>query len=177
MKTTRSSRLALPPCVKRSRTGTFIRTAMRLFEAETRRQTRRHTANLILWQRLERNHRVHRARAVVARPPRWSSRNTARRLSHCHRPVRRETSHRAREQLRPRPRRQCSRPSRPTRRVVFVANPNNPTARRQPDELRRFVEAVPPHVLLALDEAYIELLTTRSTCCRKSAAALRPTFC
>ena len=47
----------------------------------------------------------------------------------------------------------------PNTRVIFVANPNNPTgtvvARA---ELERFVNAVPEHVLLALDEAYIEFL-------------------
>jgi histidinol-phosphate aminotransferase len=42
-------------------------------------------------------------------------------------------------------------------RIVFVANPNNPTGTRVGDEeLARFVEAVPAGVLLALDEAYIE---------------------
>jgi histidinol-phosphate aminotransferase len=47
----------------------------------------------------------------------------------------------------------------PQTRVVFVANPNNPTGTAAPPEaLRRFVDAVPPHVLLALDEAYIEFL-------------------
>lgn len=47
----------------------------------------------------------------------------------------------------------------PETRVVFVANPNNPTgtsARRE--DLARFVSAVPEHVLVALDEAYIEFL-------------------
>jgi len=47
----------------------------------------------------------------------------------------------------------------PNTRVVFVANPNNPTgttARR--DDLTRFVNAVPEHVLIALDEAYLEFL-------------------
>jgi len=44
-------------------------------------------------------------------------------------------------------------------RIVFVANPNNPTGTTvAPDALRRFVEAVPPGVLVALDEAYIEFL-------------------
>ena len=47
----------------------------------------------------------------------------------------------------------------PNTRVVFVANPNNPTGTlASKDDLRRFVDAVPPHVLLALDEAYIEFL-------------------
>jgi histidinol-phosphate aminotransferase len=47
----------------------------------------------------------------------------------------------------------------PKTRVVFVANPNNPTgtcvARKELEEL---VQAIPPHVLLAIDEAYIEFL-------------------
>src|SRR5512140_815184 len=47
----------------------------------------------------------------------------------------------------------------PNTRVVFVANPNNPTgtcARRE--DLARFVAAVPENVVVALDEAYIEFL-------------------
>ena len=47
----------------------------------------------------------------------------------------------------------------PATRVVFVANPNNPTGTTVTrEDLRRFVDAVPPHVLLALDEAYVEFL-------------------
>jgi histidinol-phosphate aminotransferase len=47
----------------------------------------------------------------------------------------------------------------PNTRVVFVANPNNPTGTlASKDELRRFVDSVPANVLLALDEAYIEFL-------------------
>lgn len=42
-------------------------------------------------------------------------------------------------------------------RVVFVANPNNPTGTWMPAaELERFVAAVPGHVIVALDEAYFE---------------------
>jgi histidinol-phosphate aminotransferase len=45
----------------------------------------------------------------------------------------------------------------PNTRLIFVANPNNPTGTSvPPDQLARFVEAVPENVLLALDEAYIE---------------------
>ena len=47
----------------------------------------------------------------------------------------------------------------PNTRVVFVANPNNPTGtivRRE--DLARFVAAVPKQVVVALDEAYIEFL-------------------
>ncbi|MGV9737247.1 histidinol-phosphate transaminase [Rhodococcus aetherivorans] len=42
-------------------------------------------------------------------------------------------------------------------RVVFVCNPNNPTgALLGKAELERFLDAVPPQVLVALDEAYFE---------------------
>jgi histidinol-phosphate aminotransferase len=47
----------------------------------------------------------------------------------------------------------------PSTRIVFVANPNNPTGTTAGrEELARFVNAVPAEVLLALDEAYIEFL-------------------
>jgi len=47
----------------------------------------------------------------------------------------------------------------PNTRIIFVANPNNPTGTvATPEALNRFVNAVPPNVLLALDEAYIEFL-------------------
>jgi len=47
----------------------------------------------------------------------------------------------------------------PNTRVVFVANPNNPTGTTAGrEDLARFVNAVPPNVLVALDEAYVEFL-------------------
>jgi len=47
----------------------------------------------------------------------------------------------------------------PNTRVVFVANPNNPTGTcAQAEDLARFVAAVPQHIVLALDEAYVEFL-------------------
>jgi histidinol-phosphate aminotransferase len=47
----------------------------------------------------------------------------------------------------------------PQTRIVFVANPNNPTGTSvSAESLARFVQAVPDHVLVALDEAYIEFL-------------------
>lgn len=47
----------------------------------------------------------------------------------------------------------------PKTRLVFVANPNNPTGTRVSNEsLDRFVRALPDHVVLALDEAYYEYL-------------------
>ncbi|KPK40861.1 MAG: aspartate aminotransferase [Gammaproteobacteria bacterium SG8_47] len=42
-------------------------------------------------------------------------------------------------------------------RVVFVANPNNPTGTwLGADSLARFIESLPPHVLVVVDEAYYE---------------------
>jgi histidinol-phosphate aminotransferase len=44
-------------------------------------------------------------------------------------------------------------------RVVFVANPNNPTGTLAPrEEVVRFVNDVPDEVLLVMDEAYVEFL-------------------
>lgn len=46
-----------------------------------------------------------------------------------------------------------------TTRIVFVANPNNPTGTLAPrEELIKFVNEVPDDVLLVMDEAYIEFL-------------------
>jgi histidinol-phosphate aminotransferase len=42
-------------------------------------------------------------------------------------------------------------------RVIFIANPNNPTGTWVPaGELRRFVSDVPPGVIIVIDEAYFE---------------------
>lgn len=42
-------------------------------------------------------------------------------------------------------------------RLIFVCNPNNPTSTVvDPDALARFVDAIPSHILVALDEAYVE---------------------
>lgn len=42
-------------------------------------------------------------------------------------------------------------------RLIFVCNPNNPTSTVvDPDALTRFVEAVPSHILIVIDEAYAE---------------------
>jgi len=47
----------------------------------------------------------------------------------------------------------------PRTRVVFVANPNNPTGTMvDAGELHDFINKIPPHVVVVLDEAYIELL-------------------
>ena len=47
----------------------------------------------------------------------------------------------------------------PDTRLVFVANPNNPTGTfLSPGEIERFLSAVPPSVVVVLDEAYNEYL-------------------
>lgn len=44
-------------------------------------------------------------------------------------------------------------------RLVFIANPNNPTGTwLPPAELRGFVEGLPEHVLVVVDEAYLEYM-------------------
>jgi histidinol-phosphate aminotransferase len=45
----------------------------------------------------------------------------------------------------------------PETRIAYLANPNNPTGTTfSADELDRFIERVPNHVMVALDEAYSE---------------------
>jgi len=45
----------------------------------------------------------------------------------------------------------------PRTRIVFIANPNNPTGTWVPAaDLHAFIAAAPPHVIVALDEAYFE---------------------
>jgi len=47
----------------------------------------------------------------------------------------------------------------PRTKIMFVANPNNPTGTLAPtEELLKLVREVPRHVLLVMDEAYIEFL-------------------
>ncbi len=47
----------------------------------------------------------------------------------------------------------------PKTRVIFVANPNNPTGTIAPkEEVIRLVESVPSDILVVIDEAYIEYL-------------------
>ena len=49
----------------------------------------------------------------------------------------------------------------PNTRVVFAANPNNPTGTVvAPEALARFVKAVPANVAVVLDEAYLEFLAS-----------------
>src|SRR5258708_9611423 len=45
----------------------------------------------------------------------------------------------------------------PDTRLVYIANPNNPTGTWvEPAALRAFIAAVPAHALVVLDEAYLE---------------------
>ena len=47
----------------------------------------------------------------------------------------------------------------PRTKLIFVANPNNPTGTLATEaELLRLIRATPPHVLIVMDEAYIEFL-------------------
>jgi histidinol-phosphate aminotransferase len=47
----------------------------------------------------------------------------------------------------------------PRTRVMFVANPNNPTGTLAPAaHVQELIDKIPDHVLLVLDEAYIEFL-------------------
>jgi histidinol-phosphate aminotransferase len=47
----------------------------------------------------------------------------------------------------------------PRTKALFVANPNNPTGTlAAPEEVRRLIETIPPHVVLIMDEAYLEFL-------------------
>ena len=55
----------------------------------------------------------------------------------------------------------------PNTRIVFVANPNNPTGTLAPrEEVIKFVNDVPDDVLLVMDEAYIEFLNDPVDWCR-----------
>ncbi|CAB4244281.1 Histidinol-phosphate aminotransferase [Methylacidimicrobium sp. AP8] len=47
----------------------------------------------------------------------------------------------------------------PNTRLIFLTSPNNPTGTRIPNgELAEFVRTIPRHVVLALDEAYVDFL-------------------
>jgi histidinol-phosphate aminotransferase len=47
----------------------------------------------------------------------------------------------------------------PRTKIIFLANPNNPTGTRIPNaDLKTFIESVPSHIAIFLDEAYHEFL-------------------
>ena len=51
----------------------------------------------------------------------------------------------------------------PKTRLIFIANPNNPTGTLlTKDALRAFIHAVPANILIVLDEAYDEYLSTEN---------------
>jgi histidinol-phosphate aminotransferase len=53
----------------------------------------------------------------------------------------------------------------PATRVMFVANPNNPTGTlASREDVERLLAEIPPHVLLVMDEAYIEFLENPVDC-------------
>lgn len=63
----------------------------------------------------------------------------------------------------------------PKTRIIFVANPNNPTGTIvSPEALQNFIAAVPPNIVIALDEAYIEFLEQNQDFVPDIAAGLRP---
>ena len=48
----------------------------------------------------------------------------------------------------------------PKTRLIFIANPNNPTGTLAgQEEIDRFIERVPPHIVVVFDEAYFEYLS------------------
>ena len=54
---------------------------------------------------------------------------------------------------------------RPNTRLVFIANPNNPTGTMiAAESLQRFIAAMPGHVLVVLDEAYNEYVPREFSC-------------
>jgi histidinol-phosphate aminotransferase len=53
----------------------------------------------------------------------------------------------------------------PATRAVFLANPNNPTGTlTSREDVSRLLAGVPPHVLLVMDEAYVEFLDDPVDC-------------
>ncbi|HAB17271.1 MAG TPA: histidinol-phosphate transaminase, partial [Verrucomicrobiales bacterium] len=53
----------------------------------------------------------------------------------------------------------------PRTRVIFLANPNNPTGTLvSTADVTRLLSEVPPHVLIVMDEAYVEFLADPTDC-------------
>jgi histidinol-phosphate aminotransferase len=47
----------------------------------------------------------------------------------------------------------------PKTKAIFIANPNNPTGTLAPDDhVRQLIAETPPHVVIVMDEAYLEFL-------------------
>lgn len=63
----------------------------------------------------------------------------------------------------------------PRTRILFLANPNNPTGTLTSREaLSELLAGVPPHVLLVLDEAYVEFLGDPADCLPLIRAGTQP---
>jgi histidinol-phosphate aminotransferase len=63
----------------------------------------------------------------------------------------------------------------PATRVLFLANPNNPTGNLATrEEISILLAGVPPHVLLVLDEAYIEFLEDPVDCLSLVRSGVQP---
>lgn len=63
----------------------------------------------------------------------------------------------------------------PNTRLVFVANPNNPTGTAvPPDVLAQFLARVPAGIVIALDEAYVEFLAEPPDLVREIRAGSKP---
>lgn len=63
----------------------------------------------------------------------------------------------------------------PSTRVLFLANPNNPTGNLATrEEISILLAGVPPHVLLVLDEAYIEFLEDPVDCLSLVRSGVQP---
>ncbi len=68
-------------------------------------------------------------------------------------------------------------------KIIYIANPNNPTGTLLPkEELLSFIDAVPRHILIVIDEAYYEyndpelFLNTAHLACERSNILLLRTF-
>ena len=147
-------------------------------EAEARRQTRRDARPPDPRQRLQRNHRVRRPRADLARRRGGRLAVLLCGLSHRHRPVRRQARRRAGQELRPRPRRHAGRHHAPTR--GWCSSPT-PTTRPAPSPAAKtWPGSWPPCPRTSCSpwtRPTSSSWTSRSTCCRRSAAAGSPTCC
>jgi len=63
----------------------------------------------------------------------------------------------------------------PKTRILFLANPNNPTGTlTSRDAVSELLAGVPPHVLLVLDEAYVEFLGDPADCLPLIRAGTQP---
>ncbi len=110
-------------------------------------------------QRLERNHRIRRPRAARARTRKWWFRNIASRFIPSSPKCSARTSITVPAKNYGHDLPAMLRAITPQTRIVFVANPNNPTGTLAPrEEVIQFVNDVPDDVLLVMDEAYIEFL-------------------